>query len=85
MTLVRPKSQFSYGKVRVAFRLHILTEYRMDMQERSLFLKIMAAYRLDNPFPEYGYFGPEYFCDREQETEQLTEALLNGSNIQGIR
>ena len=38
MTLVRPKSHFSYGKVRVAFRLHILTEYRMDMQERSLFL-----------------------------------------------
>ena len=32
MTLVRPKSHFSYGKVRVAFRLHILTEFRMDMQ-----------------------------------------------------
>lgn len=41
----------------------------------------MAAYKLDNPFPEYGYFGSEYFCDREQETEQLTEALLNGSNV----
>lgn len=41
----------------------------------------MAAYRLDNPFPEYGYFGSEYFCDREQETEQLTKALLNGSNV----
>lgn len=41
----------------------------------------MATYRLDNPFPEYGYFGSEYFCDREQETEQLIEALLNGSNV----
>ena len=27
--------------------------------------------KLENPFPEYGYFGPEYFCDREQETEEL--------------
>ena len=37
--------------------------------------------KLQNPFPEYGYFGPEYFCDREQETEELIEALLNGSNV----
>ena len=41
----------------------------------------MAAVKLDNPFPEYGYFGSEYFCDREQETEQLIEALKNGSNV----
>ncbi len=27
--------------------------------------------KLENPFPEYGYFGPEYFCDREHETEEL--------------
>ena len=37
--------------------------------------------KLDNPFPEYGYFGQEYFCDREQETETLMNALLNGSNV----
>lgn len=37
--------------------------------------------KLENPFAEYGYFGPEYFCDREKETEQLIEALLNGSNV----
>ena len=37
--------------------------------------------KLNNPFPEYGYFGPEYFCDREEETERLIEALLNGSNV----
>ncbi len=41
----------------------------------------MANVKLSNPFPEYGYFGPEYFCDREQETEQLLEALTNGSNV----
>lgn len=41
----------------------------------------MAKIKLDNPFPEYGYFGPEYFCDREKETEKLTVALLNGSNV----
>ena len=37
--------------------------------------------KLINPFPEYGYFGPEYFCDREQETEELISALVNGSNV----
>ncbi|MBO5538375.1 MAG: ATP-binding protein [Prevotella sp.] len=37
--------------------------------------------KLENPFPEYGYFGSEYFCDREQETEELIEALTNGSNV----
>lgn len=36
---------------------------------------------LDNPFAEYGYFGPEYFCDRETETAELMDALLNGSNV----
>ncbi|MBR5634863.1 MAG: ATP-binding protein [Prevotella sp.] len=34
-----------------------------------------------NPFVEYGYFGNEYFCDREQETESLISALQNGSNV----
>jgi AAA+ ATPase superfamily predicted ATPase len=37
--------------------------------------------KLNNPFPEYGYFGSEYFCDREQETGELMNALLNGSNV----
>ena len=37
--------------------------------------------KLENPFPEYGYFGPDYFCDREKETAQLMEALRNGSNV----
>ena len=37
--------------------------------------------KLTNPFPEYGYFGAAYFCDREQETKVLMEALRNGSNV----
>lgn len=37
--------------------------------------------KLENPFPEYGYFGAEYFCDREQESKSMMDALLNGSNI----
>lgn len=41
----------------------------------------MKRFKLDNPFIEYGYFGPEYFCDREEETDMLMDALLNGSNV----
>lgn len=37
--------------------------------------------RMRNPFAEYGYYGEEYFCDREKETSELTDALLNGSNV----
>jgi AAA+ ATPase superfamily predicted ATPase len=36
---------------------------------------------LNNPFVEYGYKGPEYFCDREQEVAQLISALHNESNV----
>ncbi len=34
-----------------------------------------------NPFPIQGYSGPEYFCDREKETESLVGALKNGRNV----
>lgn len=30
---------------------------------------------IDNPFLLYGYEGPEYFCDREDETRQLVESM----------
>lgn len=36
---------------------------------------------LKNPFITYGYEGPEYFCDRVQETESLTGLLQNGNNV----
>ena len=39
----------------------------------------MAA--LNNPFVVYGYKGPEYFCDRELETEKIISALHNERNV----
>jgi len=34
-----------------------------------------------NPFIITGYYSPEYFCNREKETERLVNALNNGRNI----
>ena len=34
-----------------------------------------------NPFVLVGYLGPDYFCDREQETRKLVSWLENGSNV----
>jgi len=34
-----------------------------------------------NPFSITSYMGPEYFCDRVQETEELASALYNGRNV----
>ncbi|MDE6493467.1 MAG: ATP-binding protein [Bacteroidales bacterium] len=34
-----------------------------------------------NPFFVSGYYRPEYFCDREQETQLITDALHNGRNL----
>jgi AAA+ ATPase superfamily predicted ATPase len=36
---------------------------------------------LENPFLVAGYESPEYFCDREVETETLVSALKNGRNV----
>lgn len=35
----------------------------------------------DNPFLITGYNSPEYFCDREQETATILDALHNGRNL----
>ncbi len=35
----------------------------------------------DNPFVTNGYAGPEYFCDRVEETKMLVDFLTNGNNI----
>lgn len=37
--------------------------------------------KIDNPFLIYGYEGPEYFCDRKQETADIVQALKNGCNL----
>ena len=34
-----------------------------------------------NPFVTNGYAGPEYFCDRVQETAILRDLLLNENNV----
>lgn len=34
-----------------------------------------------NPFITVGYEGPEYFCDRVEETKKLTKLLQNGNNV----
>lgn len=34
-----------------------------------------------NPFITYGYESAEYFCDRHNETEQLTRLVTNGNNV----
>ena len=36
---------------------------------------------VNNPFVTNGYAGPEYFCDRVQETEFLVRMLTNENNI----
>ena len=36
---------------------------------------------LKNPFVTYGYEGPEYFCDRIEETKSLSTMLQNGNNV----
>ena len=35
----------------------------------------------NNPFLITGYYTPQYFCDRRQETETMMSALHNGRNI----
>ena len=37
--------------------------------------------KLDNPFLTRGYAGPDYFCDREAETEKLVSAIANGRDV----
>lgn len=34
-----------------------------------------------NPFVTKGYIGPEYFCDRKKETEDIVQLLVNDNNI----
>lgn len=35
----------------------------------------------ENPFLTTGYYSPEYFCDREAETKQLLNYVVNGQNV----
>lgn len=33
-----------------------------------------------NPFPTTVYYGPSYFCNRELESQKLTQLLTNGQS-----
>lgn len=35
----------------------------------------------NNPFIISGYYSPDYFCDREKETQTIIDALYNGRNV----
>lgn len=35
----------------------------------------------ENPFLTSGYYSPDYFCNRKQETNQLINNLQNGQNV----
>ena len=39
------------------------------------------ATKILNPFITTGYVSADYFCDREQETADLTRLLTNGNNV----
>ena len=41
----------------------------------------MKIGKSNNPFLVAGYTTPEYFCDREKETEKIISALCNSRNI----
>jgi len=41
----------------------------------------MKTGKSNNPFLIAGYSSPEYFCDREKETEKIISALRNDRNI----
>lgn len=37
--------------------------------------------KLQNPFPEYGYFGSEYFCDREKEGGSINYVITKKPHV----
>jgi len=37
--------------------------------------------KISNPFVTTGYLGPEFFCDRKDETERILRAIASGRNI----
>jgi AAA+ ATPase superfamily predicted ATPase len=40
-----------------------------------------AQVKIKNPFVVSGYVSSKYFCDREKESAELTNSLLNGRNM----
>ena len=42
---------------------------------------VQIVFDMENPFVTNGYVGPDYFCDRVQETADITDLLVNGNNL----
>ena len=42
---------------------------------------IKRSKMIKNPFLTYGYNGPDFFCDRVEETKRLTSLLVNGNHV----
>lgn len=47
----------------------------------------MKNFKPNSPFPTTGYYGPKYFCDREEETTKILTMLQGGESclLLGIR
>lgn len=41
----------------------------------------MKSIEQDNPFSATNYIGPDYFCDRKEETRNITQYLRNGNSV----
>ena len=64
-----------YTKLRYAdlYNWDIIIIFAAEKYNETEFMK--------NPFLTYGYNGPEYFCDRAEETKRLTSLLVNGNHV----
>lgn len=79
-----------YGQHSI-FAVQRLNEYQPHSKNQFAKLKIITYFTLrkkhnnymniQNPFIVSGYVSPEYFCDREKETEKIISAINSGRNI----
>ena len=53
--------------------LHYLCKHITHVKQKDM--------AINNPFVTNGYAGPEYFCDRVDETKRITELLTNENNM----
>ena len=49
--------------------------------KKSFIFAEKKEHMMNNPFVTYGYVSPEYFCDREKETEKRVSLLTNENNV----
>lgn len=59
----------------------IITKFALRFFRNVFYAISNDMKKLNNPFVTYGYKGPEYFCDRDAETQAIITALHNERNI----